>query len=156
MKFRVDVIGTWEDTAYQLGSVKTTAAGMLVSYGTEGEHDLYPLSGDRHRKNPRSGNSTWYPREVQLSDVTAERPLSAFTFDADEPPHYAVPYRGKPSDDSYTFQGDAGGGVVRLAVVGVGEINSVDSAGRENVHMFTEIKPAMAVWTERSDTAYRP
>src|SRR5207245_2093058 len=90
-----------------------------VACGPAGKHPTYPKSGHRHTKDPSSGTSTWYERQV-LSDVTLAQPLQVIAFSGAKPPLWAKPYATCPSHDSFTFQAQTDG-QVRLALVGVRE-----------------------------------
>jgi hypothetical protein len=65
----IDVVGVWHGTPYQVASVNSTANVVIVACGTAGRHTTYPRSGHRHTKDPSSGKSTWYERQVPLSDA---------------------------------------------------------------------------------------
>ena len=116
----IDVVGVWNGTPYQVALVSTTVTVVTVACGLPGRHTTYPKGGHRHAKDPSSGKSTWYERQVPHADITLAQPLHVIAFSGATPPAWAKPHADRPSHDSFTFQAQ-GGGQVRLALVGVRE-----------------------------------
>ena len=146
----IDVVGVWNGTPYQVASVSSTANGVIVACGPEGRHTTYPKSGHRHTKDPSSGESTWYERQVPLSDITLAQPLQVIAFSGAKPPAWAKPYANRPSHDSFTFQAQ-GDGQVRLALVGVREADDavivVTKQATTAPRLFRRYAPNVLMWT---------
>jgi hypothetical protein len=106
MSKNIAVVGVWHGTPYQIASVSSTANGVIVASGPVGRHTTYPKSGHRHTKDPSSGTSTWYERQVPVSDVTLAQPLDVIAFSGAKPPAWAKPY---PNRSLHTFTFEAGG-----------------------------------------------
>ena len=152
----IDVVGVWNGTPYQVASVSSTANVVIVACGPEGRHTTYPKSGHRHTKDPSSGESTWYERQVPLSDITLAQPLQVIAFSGAKPPAWAKPYATRPSHDSFTFQAQ-GDGQVRLALVGVREADDavivVTKQATTAPRLFRRYAPNVLMWTVPSDKA---
>ena len=152
----IDVVGVWNGTPYQVASVSSTANVVIVACGPEGRHTTYPKSGHRHTKDPSSGESTWYERQVPLSDITLAQPLQVIAFSGAKPPAWAKPYANRPSHDSFTFQAQ-GDGQVRLALVGVREADDavivVTKQATTAPRLFRRYAPNVLMWTVPSDKA---
>jgi hypothetical protein len=144
----IDVVGVWHGTPYHVASVNSTANGVIVACGPAGRRTTYRNSGHRHIKDPSSGTSTWYER--QLSDVTLAQPLRVIAFSRAEPPAWAKPYLTRPSHDSFTFQTQADG-QVRLALVGVREADDamivVTQQAATAPRLFRRFAPNVLLWT---------
>ena len=151
----IDVVGVWHGTPYQVASVSSTADGVIVACGPAGRHTTYPKSGHRHTKDPSSGTSTWYERQV-LSDVTLAQPLQVIAFSGAKPPAWAKPYADRPSHDSFTFQAQADG-QVRLALVGVREADDavivVTKQAATAPRLYRRYAPNVLMWTVSSNAA---
>ena len=145
----IDVVGVWHGTSYHVGSVSSIANGVIVACGPAGRHTTYPKSGHRLTKDPSSGASTWYERQV-LSDVTLAQPLQVIAFSCAKPPAWAKPYAPRPSHDSFTFQAQADG-QVRLALVGVREgddaVIVVTKQATAAPRLFRRYAPNVLLWT---------
>lgn len=145
----IDVVGVWHGTPYQVASVSSTANLVIVACGRVGRRTPYPKSGHRYTKDPSSGTSAWYERQV-LSDVTLAQPLQVIAFSDAKPPAWAKPYADRPSHDSFTFlaQGD---GQVRLALVGVREADDavivVTKQAATAPRLFRWYAPNVLMWT---------
>jgi len=144
----IDVVGVWNGTPYQVASVSSTANVVIVACGPEGRYTTYPKSGHRHTKDPSSGESTWYERQVPLSDITLAQPLHVIGFSGAKPP--------RPSHDSFTFQAQ-GDGQVRLALVGLREaddaVKVVTKQAATLPRLFRRYAPNVLMWTVPSNTA---
>jgi len=151
----IDVVGVWHGTPYQVASVSSTADGVIVACGSAGRRTTYPKSGHRHTKDPSSGRSTKYERQV-LSDVTLAQPLQVIAFSGAKPPAWAKPYATSPSHDSFTFQARADG-QVRLALVAVREADDavlvVTKQAATAPRLFRWYAPNVLIWTVSSNTA---
>ncbi|PYP29883.1 MAG: hypothetical protein DMD49_12260 [Gemmatimonadetes bacterium] len=152
----IDVVGVWNGTPYQVASVSSTANVVIVACGPEGRHTTYPKSGHRHTKDPSSGESTWYERQVPLSDITLAQPLQVIAFSGAKPPAWAKPYADRPSHDTFTFQAQTDG-QVRLALVGVREeddaVIAVTKQAPTAPRLFRRYAPNVLMWTVPSNTA---
>ncbi len=132
------MVGDWHGTLYQVASVTSTANVVIVACGPAGRHTTYPKSGHRHTKDPSSGPSTWYERQV-LSEVTLAQPLQVLAFSGAKPPAWAKPYATRPSHDTFTFQA-RGDGQVRLALVAVREADDAVSSNAACRHVGNELR----------------
>ena len=151
----IDVVGDWHGTLYQVASVTSTASVVIVACGPAGRHTTHPKSGHRHTKDPSSGTSTWYERQV-LSDVTLAQPLQVIAFSGAKPPAWAKPYATGASHDSFTFQAQADG-QVRLALVAVKEADDavlvVTKQAATAPRLFRWYAPNVLIWTVSSNAA---
>jgi hypothetical protein len=145
----IDVVGVWSGTPYQVASVSSIANVVIVACGSAGRHTTDPKSGHRLTKDPSSGTSTWYERQV-LSDVTVAQPLQVIAFSGGKPPAWAKPYATRPSHDSFTFQAQ-GDGQVRLALVAVREADDaivvVTKQAATAPRLFRWYAPNVLMWT---------
>jgi hypothetical protein len=145
----IDVVGVWHGTPYQVASVSSTAAGVIVACGPVGRHTAYPKGGHRHTKAPSSGTSPWYERQV-LSDVTLAQPLQVIAFLRAGPPAWAKQHADRPSHDTFTFQARADG-QVRLALVGVREADDavivVTKQATTAPRLYRRYAPNVLMWT---------
>jgi hypothetical protein len=152
----IDVVGVWHGTPYQVASVNSTANVVIVACGSAGRHTTYPKGGHRHAKDPSSGRSTWYERQVPLADVTLTQPLHVITFSGAKPPAWAKPYANRSLHDSFTFQALADG-QVRLALVGVREADEavivVTKQAATATRLFRGYAPHVLMWTVSSNAA---
>lgn len=152
----IDVVGVWNGTPYQVASVSSTATVVIVACGPAGRHTTYPKSGHRHTKDPSSGKSTWYERQVSHSDITLAQPLHVITFSGAKPPAWAKPYVKRSLHDSFTFQAQADG-QVRLALVGVRAADEavvvVTKQAATVTRLFRGCAPHVLMWTVPSNTA---
>ena len=152
----IDVVGVWHGTLYHVASVSSAADVVIVACSPAGRHTTYPRSGHRHTNDPSSGTSTWYERQVPLSDVTLAQPLHVITFSGAKPPAWAKPYADRPSHDSFTFQAQADG-QVRLALVGVREAGDavivVTKQAATAPRLFRRYAPNVLIWTVSSNAA---
>jgi len=152
----IDVVGVWHGTPYQVASVSSTASVVIVACGPAGRHTTYPKTGHRHTKDQSSGTSTWYVRQVPLSDVTLAQPLHVITFSGAKPPAWAKPYANRSLHDSFTFQAQADG-QVRLALVGVREADEavivVTKQAATATRLFRGCAPHVLMWTVSSNAA---
>lgn len=127
---------------------------LVIPAGPHGEHTGYPRSGDRHWKNPRSGESKWYLRQVPLSQVTLAQPLEVLAFSESGPPASAIPYVNRPSRDSFTFE-VGGDGLVRFALVGPAEadqaVTTVTEQAATAPQLFRQYHPNVLMWTVASN-----
>jgi hypothetical protein len=149
----IDVVGVWHGTLYHVASVSSTANVVIVACGPAGRHMTYPKSGHRHTKDQSSGTSTWYERQVPLSDATLAQPLHVITFSGAKPPAWAKPYANPSVHDSFTFQAQADG-QVRLALVGVREADEavivVTKQAATATRLFRGCAPHVLMWTVSS------
>ena len=149
------MVGVWHGTPYQVASVTSTADGVIVACGQAGTHTTHQKTRHRHTKDPSSGTSTWYERQV-LSDVTLAQPLQVIAFSGAKPPAWAKPHADRPSHDSFTFQAQADG-QVRLALVAVREADDavilVTKQAATTPRLFRRYAPNVLMWTVPSDKA---
>ena len=152
----IDVVGVWHGTPYQVASVSSTANVVIVASGPAGRHTTDPRSGHRHTKDPSSGTSTWYERQVPLSDVTLAQPLDVIAFSGAKPPAWAKPYLNRSLHDSFTFQAQADG-QVRLALVGLREadeaVTVVTKQAATATRLFRGYAPHVLMWAVSSNAA---
>ena len=150
----IDVVGVWHGTPYQVASVSSTANVVIVACGSAGRHMTYPKGGHRHTKDPSSGRSTWYERQVPLSEVTLARPLHVIAFTGAKPPAWAKPYANRPWHDSFTFHAQADG-QVRLALVGLREADEavilVTKQAATTPRLYRWHAPNVLMWTVSSN-----
>jgi hypothetical protein len=148
----IAVVGVWHGTPYQIASVSSTANGVIVASGPVGRHTTYPKSGHRHTKDPSSRTSTWYERQVPVSDVTLAQPLDVIAFSGAKPPAWAKPYPNR-SLHTFTFEVQADG-QVRLALVGMREADEavmvVTKQAATATRLFRGYAPHMLMWTVSS------
>ncbi len=142
----IDVVGVWHGRPYQVASVSSTANVVIVASGP----------ADRHTKDPSSGRSTWYQRQVALSEVTLAQPLHVIAFSGAKPPAWAKPYANRSWHDSFTFQAQADG-QVRLALVGLREADEavivVTKQAATAPRLYRWHAPNVLMWTVSSNAA---
>ena len=152
----IDVVGVWNGTPYQIASVSSTVNVVIVACGHAGRHTTSPRSGHRHTKDPSSGTSTWYERQVPLSDVTLAQPLVVIAFSGVKPPAWAKPYPNRSLHDSFTFEVQADG-QVRLALVGMREADEaviiVTKQAATATRLFRGYAPHVLMWAVSSNAA---
>lgn len=152
----IDVVGVWHGTPYQVASVSSTGNVVIVASGHAGRHTTDPRGGRRHTKDPSSGTSTWYERQVPLSDVTLAQPLDVIAFSGAKPPAWAIPYPNRSLHDSFTFEVQADG-QVRLALVGLREADEavmvVTKQAASATRLFRGYAPHVLMWAVSSNAA---
>lgn len=152
----IDVVGVWHGTLYQVASVSSTANVVIVASGPAGRHTTYPRSGHRHTKDPSSGTSTWYERQIPVSDVTLAHPLDVIAFSGAKPPAWAKPYPKSSLHDTFTFEVQADGHV-RLALVGLRDadeaVTVVTKQAATATRLFRGYAPHVLMWAVSSNAA---
>jgi hypothetical protein len=152
----IDVVGVWHGAPYQIASVSNAGNVVIVACGPAGRHTTYPRSGHRHTKDPSSGTSTWYERQIPVSDVTLAQPLDVIAFSGAKPPAWAKPYPKSSLHDTFTFEAQADGHV-RLALVGLREadeaVTVVTKQAATATRLFRGYAPHVLMWAVSSNAA---
>lgn len=150
------MVGVWHGAPYQVASVSSTGNVVIVACGSAGRHTTDPRSGHRHTKDPSSGTSTWYERQIPVSDVTLAQPLDVIAFSGAKPPAWAKPYPKSSLHDTFAFEVQADGHV-RLALVGLREadeaITVVTKQAATTTRLFRGYAPHVLMWAVSSNAA---
>ncbi len=150
------MVGVWHGAPYQIASVSSAGNVVIVARGPPGRHTTDPKGGHQYTKDPSSGTSTWYEREVPVSDVTLAQPLDVIAFSGAKPPAWAKPYPNRSLHDTFAFEVLADGHV-RLALVGMREgdeaVIVLTKQAATATQLFRGYAPHVLMWAVSSNAA---